>query len=193
MTMTKTLLVSALSTLATLAIPDKVAGQALISGEDAYFSETLTDQATGTTTLLTITGARSTLRQVGQPTATSIGCQVELTRYDSAGNILLQGVGSSDPDSTTLAIAQNLSKATLDASMMFVDFNTGEMLALDLSLSFSSRGPQKLTVTDNGDPSGLLIKDSRAAVVSGSVQLDTMDLKLGGQPAMLERSQSMTH
>jgi hypothetical protein len=191
-TMIKTLAVPVLVTMAALVVPDGAWAHptepSLISGEDAYLSQTVVDSATGSMTYLTITGARSTLIQVGQPASTSLGCEVDITQYDAAGNLLLQGIGFSDPDATTLTISQNLAKATLDASMIFVDFNTGEVLTLDVALSFKCRGPVDHTVTDNGDPSQLLVKDSRASVAAGTIQIGAQSLNLGGQPAQLERS-----
>ena len=195
--MIKTLEVPALLTMAALVLPGGAWADStepsLISGEDAYLSQTVVDPATGTTTYLTITGSRSTRSQLGQPASTSLGCEVDITQYDSAGNLLLQGIGFSDPDSTTLTISQNLAKANLDASMIFVDFNTGEVLTLDVALSFKCRGPVDHTVTDNGDPSQLLIKDSRASVAAGTIQIGAQSLDLGGQLAQLERSLIVGH
>lgn len=190
--MIRTLTVPAILTVVALAIPTtaraQVSGPPTIAGADVFFSQVVEDPATGTTTYLTITGSRSSLRQAGEVVSTTIDCEVDVMQYDAAGNLLHQGTGFADPGATTLTVAMNLMSASLEATLIYTDFYTGETLPLDVALTFEGQGPKTHTVTTNGDPSSLLIKDSRAAVVSGSVQLGDQALDLDGQPATLERS-----
>src|SRR5690242_17406000 len=102
----------------------QTSGPSVSSGADAFLSLVMVDPESGTTTLLTVTGYRSTLIQPGQPAQKSLGCEVDITQYDSAGFVLLQGVGSADAGSMTLMINKSLSKATLEATMIFIDFST---------------------------------------------------------------------
>lgn len=162
-------------------------GQTVLSGEDAYVSQVVVD-ATGTMTYLTISGSRSTLSQPGMPASTSVACQVDILQIAADGMPLLQGSGTAAEGATTFTINRNLSAAGLKASLTVFDSFSGAEVAVDVALSFRSHGPITRTVTDNGNPGELLVKDSRDAVANGSIRIGEQRLRLKALPAELERS-----
>src|SRR5690349_16091246 len=139
--MSKTSAVLPVLALAALAIPDAARAQFTrvpsILGEDAALTQLVVDRDTGTTIYLSINGYRSTQGRRGQGAQTSAGCEVDITEYDATGYILFQGSGFADPSSMTMSLNRDLTRATLEATMFFIDFRSGEELVMDVDLTFT--------------------------------------------------------